>query len=280
MPDRNFSACKVLLRGGGDLGSGVAYRLLRSGFPVLISELDHPLLLRQTVSFGSAVYEGEVNIEGIRAVRMESIDQVDSVLAAGLIPVLVDPAGLSVETYRPQIVIDARMLKSPPAPLPGQHSPVFLIGLGPGFTAPLDCHALIETNRGHYLGRVIWQGSAQPDTGLPGDIGSHSADRILRAPAAGVVSAAARIGDVVRSGQEVMRVASLPVTAPIDGVVRGMIRSGSTVSANAKIGDVDPRADPSYCFTISDKSLAIAGGVLEAILSFPALQPYLMDRHH
>lgn len=255
----------VLIRGAGDLASGVAARLHRCGFWVVMTELPQPLMVRRTVSFGEAVYEGTVQVEEIVARRVDGVPAARAALSEGVIPVLVDPEANCRHELQPAVLVDAIMAKRnlgttiTDAPL--------VIALGPGFTAGVDCHAVIETQRGHWLGRVLWHGSAQPDTGVPGTVAGREAERVLRAPAAGVVQGVAAIGERVKAGQLVAMVNDHPVQAPFDGVLRGLIRSGLAVPAGLKIGDVDPRGDPAHCFTISDKSLAIAGGVLEAILT-------------
>ena len=254
----------VLIKGAGDLASGVAARLHRCGFPVVMTELPQPLMVRRTVSFGEAVYQGEVQVEDIVARRVSATDEVHAALAEGVIPVLVDPEAASQRTLSPTIIVDAIMAKRntgttiADAPL--------VITLGPGFTARVDCHTVIETNRGHWLGRVLWKGTAQADTGSPGRIANREAERVLHAPVSGVLTEEAAIGDLVKAGQRVASVDGQPVFARIDGVLRGLIRTGLQVPGGLKIGDVDPRGNRDYCFNISDKSLSIAGGVLEAIL--------------
>lgn len=267
-----FSGARVAVRGGGDLASGVIARLHRAGFPAIVLELPAPLLVRRAVSFGDAVYEGVRTVEGLVARRV-TIEGVEAALAAGEIPVLVDPAGAALAALRPLVVVDARMEKRNPgtrmsdAPL--------VIALGPGYTAGVDCHAVIETNRGHYLGRAIWQGSAEADTGEPGSIGLKTQTRVLRAPADGHVRAHAQIGDVLAEGGLIAEVGGAEIRAPFAGALRGLIHERVPVQAGMKIGDLDPRAAPEHCFTISDKSLAIGGGVLEAVLSAPQVRERL-----
>jgi xanthine dehydrogenase accessory factor len=255
----------VLIRGAGDLATGVAARLHRCRFPVVMTELPQPLVVRRTVSFAEAVYEVEVEVEGIRARRVDDVDAAHRALRQGLIPVLVDPEAKCRVELNPAVIVDAIMAKRntgttiTDAPL--------VIALGPGFTAGVDCHAVIETNRGHALGRVIYEGCAEPDTGQPGAVGGKTVERILRAPVAGVVEGEAAIGERVTEGQLVAKVGHHAVHARTAGVLRGMVRSGTRIERGVKIGDVDPRADASHCGIISDKALAIAGGVLEAILA-------------
>lgn len=268
-----FSRVSVIVRGGGDLASGVVYRLVKAGFPVLVIELERPLAIRRAVAFASAVFEGRVTVEGLTARRVAHPGEIAQVQAAGEVPVLVDPGGASIGALRPAVVVDARLAKRNLGT--AQSDAPLVIGLGPGFTAGDDCHAVIETNRGHFLGRVLWQGSAEPDTGRPGSVQGRTLDRVLRAPCAGTVVPLAAIGDAVRAGDVLATVSGQEVRAPFDGVLRGLIHPSVPVTAGLKIGDVDPRGTREHCFTISEKALAIGGGVLEAILSAPQLVPLL-----
>jgi xanthine dehydrogenase accessory factor len=258
----------ILIRGGGDLASGVAMRLYRIGLSVVIAELAQPLAVRRLVSFAEAAYAGEITIEGITGRRVT--DPGDSLkvlqlLSKGRIPVLIDPEAKSAQLLHPMVIVDARMTKQAPEPL--RHSARLYIGLGPGFIAGVSCHAVIETNRGHRLGRVIWEGVAQEDTASPAMVNGHRRERVLRAPAEGRVSGFVQIGDRLQEGQAVAEVAGISVPAPFSGVLRGIIHPECPVTVGMKIGDVDPRDDPAICSQISEKSLAIGGGVLEAILS-------------
>jgi len=262
---RSVTDTLVLIKGGGDLATGVAARLHRCGFPVAMTELPEPLMVRRTVAFGEAVYEGEVVVEGIRARRVDDVAAARSAIAARTIPVLVDPETRCLAELAPAVLVDAIMAKLNTGTHLADASRV--VALGPGFTAGVDCHVVVETNRGHLLGRAIYVGSAEPDTGEPGLIGGMTHQRILRAPVAGPVSPRAAIGDRVAVGQAVALVADAPVIARTDGILRGLVRSGAIVPGGLKIGDVDPRAEPAHCYLISDKALAIAGGVLEAILA-------------
>ncbi|MDH7486248.1 MAG: selenium-dependent molybdenum cofactor biosynthesis protein YqeB [Anaerolineae bacterium] len=261
----------VLIKGAGDLASGVAWRLHRCGFPVVMTEIAQPLAVRRGVAFAQAVYAGEMRVEGVTARRVEDIAAARAALEQGIIPVLVDPQAACRTALRPAVLVDGIMAKVntgtsiEDAPL--------VIALGPGFTAGVDCHAVVETNRGHDLGRVLWSGSTTPDTGVPGEIGGQAAKRVLRAPCAGWLHPLHAIGDRLEAGEVVARVDGEEVRAPFAGVLRGLIHESVPLTPGMKIGDVDPRATPEHCFTISDKSLAIAGGVLEAILSAPQLRP-------
>ena len=252
----------VLLRGGGDLASGVALRLHRAGIKVVITELAQPLAVRRTVSFAEAVYEGQHTVEGVTG-RLVKPEQVPAALEAGEIPVLIDPdATILLSSFLFPVVIDARLIKLPPAPLP--ISVPLRIGLGPGFHAGVNCDAAIETRRSHTLGRVYWNGTTQADSGQP----EGDPRRVLRAPNDGILFAKAKIGDHVEEGQVVAVVSKqYSVISLIGGVLRGMIRDGIQMTKGMKIGDIDPRDDPSACYLVSDKALSIGGAVLEAILT-------------
>lgn len=263
-----LSECLIVLRGGGDLGTGVAYRLHRSGFPLIVLELPNPLVVRRRVALATAVAEGEVFIEELHGRLVKTAADAEQLAYEGVIPVLIAPdLGPVVESLSKPVcaVVDARLAKRNIDTDIGQ-APL-VIGLGPGFYAGEDCHAVIETKRGHTLGRVIWEGPALPNSGTPGVIGGRGAERVLRAPSQGQVAWELNIGESVKQNQLVGSVAGEPVLAPFDGVVRGLIAPGTAVNRGMKIGDVDGRADNSACFTISDKALSIGGGVLEALLS-------------
>ncbi len=266
-----FEEYLVCLRGGGDIASGVAYRLCRAGFPVVILELARPLAIRRAVSFAEAVYAGEFVVEGVKARLTAGVAEAVAAARSGMVAVLVDPAGYAIPKLRPTVLVDARMLKTSPGDLNPEQA-LLVIALGPGYTVGRECHAVIETNRGHNLGRVLWQGRAEPDTGIPGAVRGQAAERVLRAPADGSVQSVAQIGDPVIGGQLIATVGGEPVRAPFDGVLRGLLHDGVPVSAGHKIGDVDPRGVRRHCFTISDKTLAVGGGVVEAILSAPQIR--------
>ncbi len=260
-----FSQYLVILRGGGDLATGVAYRLHQAGFPLIVLELPQPLVVRRKVALATAVLEHQVTIETLHAQRVETAEQALQLAQSGTIPVLIAPQLTTVNHLPFTILVDARMAKRNIDTHPGQAE--LVIALGPGFTARADCHAVIETMRGHTLGRVIWEGAAIPNTGTPGIVAGKGAERVLRAPAAGVVNWRLEIGDLVREGQMIGDVAGETIAAPFAGVLRGLIAPGTEVPAGLKIGDLDARADVAACFTISEKALAIGGGVLEAILT-------------
>jgi xanthine dehydrogenase accessory factor len=255
----------VVIKGGGDLASGVGYRLFRAGFPVLVTEIAEPTVVRRTVAFGEAIYAGECVVEGVTARRACSIDDVRDLLAARVVPVVVDPAAECVRQLGPVVMVDGIMAKVNTGTRLADARVV--VALGPGFAAGVDCHGVIETNRGHHLGRAIMSGSASANTSVPGSIDGETERRILRAPAAGVIRLRASIGDRVREGDPLAEVDGKPVLAKLDGVLRGVLHDGLSVSAGMKVGDVDPRAKPEHCFTISDKSLAVGGGALEAVLA-------------
>ncbi|MDR3577207.1 MAG: selenium-dependent molybdenum cofactor biosynthesis protein YqeB [Anaerolineaceae bacterium] len=262
-----------LLLGGGDLASGVALRLFRAGIPVIITELPQPLAVRRTVSFAQAMYSADFVLEGVRGRRAENFEQAGQFLMDGIVPVIADPELAVCSRFSPNVLIDGRMTKKTPD-LKGCSAPL-VIGLGPGFTAGEDCQAVIETKRGPYLGRVLWSGSAEADTGQPERVGIHQDDRVLRAPADGLIKSYAQIGDHLKAGQVVVEVAGIPVAAVFEGYLRGLLQDGLSVRKGLKIGDVDPRLDANLCYIVSDKALSIGGGVLEAILSRPDLRRML-----
>ena len=265
----------IVIKGAGDLASGVALRLKHAGFDIVMTELAEPLAVRRSVSFSQAVYDGTAQVEDVAAVLVQDEQQMAEALARSQIAVFVDPAAEIASTLRkiaqpPLAVVDAIMAKKntgtaiDDAPL--------VIGMGPGFTAGIDCHAVVETMRGHTLGRVITAGSAAPNTGIPGEVGGYTSERLLRCCAAGIFAPATEIGSTVKKGSTVALIqtaaAAVPVCAAIDGIVRGLLPSGIRVTQGMKAGDIDPRCDRSCCFTVSDKALAIGGGVLEALLRF------------
>jgi xanthine dehydrogenase accessory factor len=251
----------ILIRGGGDIATGVALRMHRCGYHVFITELKQPLAVRRTVSFAETVYEGEWTVEEVTAHKAESKEQAMEFSQHGIVPVLVAPELESVSLDY-DVLVDARLTKGI-AEYSLANRPL-IIGLGPGFTAGRNCHALVETNRGHTLGRVYWNGSAQQDTAVP----EGDPHRVLRAPTDGIIAGHVEIGQHVKAGQSLASVGSEQVVSPFDGVVRGLIRSGLSVSKGLKIGDIDSRDDPELCRLVSDKALAVGGGVLEAVLGY------------
>ena len=255
----------VLIKGAGDLASGVAYRLYRTGINVAMTDLAYPTSIRRTVCFSEAIPNRETMVEGVRACFAMNADAAKDILLGRCIPVMPDPEANCILELKPDVVVDAILAKKnlgtsiTDAPA--------VIALGPGFTAGTDCHAVVETMRGHSLGRVYYGGGALPNTGVPGSIGGFTIDRLLRAPRDGVFIGKKKIGDYVRSGDVCALVDGEPMAAAIDGVLRGLLPDGTKVRQGMKSGDVDPRANVAHCYSISDKALSIGGGVLEAILS-------------
>jgi len=249
----------VIVRGAGDLGSGVLLRLWRFGFQPVALERSEPVTVRRQVAFASAVYQDEITIEGIHARRVQSLD------AQADIPVLVDEQGERLKTLNPRILVDATMVRDPGKIQTNIDQAPLTIGLGPGFEAGNHVDYVIETNRGHRLGRVIEKGRAQEASGEPGEILGYTHERVLRAPASGIFESDASIGDQVEKDQQIGTVNGAPVRAELDGVIRGLIQSGITAHEGMKIGDVDPRGNLRDVPLVSDKALAVGGGVLEAI---------------
>jgi xanthine dehydrogenase accessory factor len=256
-------AARVVVRGGGEMATAAARLLFLSGFRVVVLEREKPLAVRRLVSFAEAVFAGEVTVEGVPARLAGAEDHARD----GRVPVAVDPEGLSIEGWRPEVVVDARMTKSPP--VHRSAAPVFAIGLGPGFVAGRDADLVIETQRGPDLGRVIRRGSAEPDTSLPSPVGGHTGKRVLRAPRGGVFEARAAIGELVVPGTVIGAVDGERVIAEVAGLLRGVLHDGVAVEAGTKVGDVDPRGPAVDPARISDKARAVAAGVLEAVLMRP-----------
>ena len=255
---------RVVIRGAGDLASGVALRLWRAGMDVVLLDVERPTAIRRTVAFSEAIVHGEQTVEDVTA-RLATAETVEETLAAGYIPVLVDPEGRSVPKLKPDALVDAILAKRNLG-TEIRDAPV-VIGVGPGFTAGVDCHAVVETMRGHSLGRVIREGSAIPNTGIPGLIGGFAGERGLRAPAAGLFHPLRDIGDAVTEGEILATVEGKPIIATLTGTLRGILPEGTEVFPGMKAGDIDPRCQRSHCFTASDKALAVGGGVLEAVLA-------------
>ncbi len=264
--ERNLGDLVILIRGAGEMASGVAHRLYRSHFKICLLEIRHPLAVRRGVSFCEAVYEGEKEVEGVRAKLIPGPKEISSVWKEGGIPVLVDAEGKETRKYlKPDVVIDAILAKHNLGT--ETNDAPFVMGLGPGFTVRKDVHVVIETNRGHNLGRVIYKGSAEPDTGIPGEIGGFTVERLLRTMKSGIFSPQKSIGDRVSKGSVVAVVDDYPIIAMVSGIVRGLLREGITAKKGMKVGDIDPRGKRELSFSISEKARAIGGGVLEAILS-------------
>ncbi len=263
MNPRGTEALKALIRGAGDCATGVALSLHHAGFAIVMTEQPEPTVIRRTVSFAEAVFQGGQTVEGAVA-ELSKGEGIAGVLARGRIAVVVDPESEIRKSFAPDVVVDAILAKKNLGTTTS-FAPV-VIGLGPGFTAGADVHAVIETMRGHELGRILYEGSAQPDTGVPGEIQGRTSERVLKAPCPGRVLLLKRIGDLVRKGETVMTVGGVPVPAPLDGCVRGLIHEGLHVSAGLKIGDIDPRGQDSYTATISDKARTLGRAALEAVL--------------
>ena len=254
----------ILIKGAGDLATGIAYRLKKSGFDIVMTEIDKPTTVRRTVAFSQAVFDNEIVIEGIKGVKVNNINEIYKEINQGNIPIIIDEKSEIIKELRPDVVVDAIIAKKnlgtniKDAPI--------VIGVGPGFEAKVDCHLVVETKRGHYLGKVIEEGSAIPNTGVPGNIGGYTKERLFRASSNGKIKPVVSIGDFVKKGDVVAYVDGVEVLAQIDGIVRGMLQEGIEVFKGMKSGDIDPRCEKDHCFTISDKARSIGGGVLEAIM--------------
>lgn len=255
----------VVIRGAGDLATGIALRLYRAHIQVVMTEIQQPTAIRRTVCFSQAVVLGETAVEGVTArLAADSVQALD-MLSEGVIPLLTDPAGTCISVLRPHAVVDAILAKKnlgtniTDAPV--------VVGVGPGFTAGVDCHAVVETMRGHTLGRVIYDGSALPNTGIPGLIGGFAGERVLRAPANGRFHPLLDIGARVKMGDIAAVVGDVPMICTLDGILRGILMDGTPVHRGMKAGDIDPRCELSHCYCASDKALAVGGGVLEAVLN-------------
>lgn len=255
----------VLIRGGGDIASGTISRLHNCGFKLLVLEISQPTAIRRCVSFSEAVYDGTTTVEGITAELIDTPQSREITWEDGKVPILIDPTAASINTVKPFAVVDAILAKKNCGTTMDM-API-TIGLGPGFYAGKDVHAAIETARGHQLGKIIYDGSALNATGIPGNIGGFTKERVLYAPLDGKIKVLKGIGDQVEKGETVARIGSMEILAQIPGFVRGMTRDGTKVRKGAKIGDIDPRlSERPNCFTISDKARSISGSVLEALL--------------
>lgn len=259
----------IIVRGGGDLATGTIYKLHKCGFPVLILEVENPSAIRRNVAFSEAVYEKTQTVEDMTCFRADCVSHAGSLLREGKLAVLVDPKGESISFFKPMAVVDAILAKKNLGTCK-EMAPI-TVALGPGFCAGQDVDAVIETKRGHNLGRVLWNGSAAPNTGIPGMIGGYAKERVIHSPAAGILRNVRKITDTVQKDEVIAKVEteteSILVTATIDGLLRGLIRDGYPVTKGFKIADIDPRLQEyQNCFSISDKARCIAGGVLEAIL--------------
>lgn len=256
----------VVIRGAGDIATGIALRLYRAGIRLVLTDLPQPTSIRRTVCFSEAIRLGETVVESVHARRADTAAEAAALTKQGIIAVLADPAASCVQELHPDALVDAILAKKNL----GTHitdAPI-VIAVGPGFTAGVDCHAAVETMRGHTLGRVLYTGSPLPNTGVPGVIGGHAAERVLRAPADGLFEPCHEIGDLVEEGDTIAYVAGKPMKTTISGCLRGLLQAGVPVHEGMKSGDVDPRGKRENCDTASDKALAVGGGVLEALLHF------------
>ena len=256
----------ILIRGAGDIASGIAVRLHRCGFTLAMTDLSKPTSIRRTVCFSEAVLHGNCRVEDIEAEKAASKADADLILQRGHIPVFADDDGTVLSLLQPETVVDARLAKVN-LDTSISDAPI-VVAVGPGFTAGRDCHAVVETQRGHYLGRVIYDGAAAPNTGVPGNIGGYTVERIIRAPKAGIFHPVHRIKDQVQANEIVAYVDKIPVYCRIGGTLRGILPEGIQVFEGMKSGDVDPRCQPEHCLCASDKALSVGGGVLEALLHF------------
>lgn len=264
MSDLAHRDVRVVVRGGGEMGSAAARLLFLCGFPVAVLERQAPLAVRRKVSFAEAVFAGTADVEGVPGRRV-GVDEISPALDEGrFVPVAVDPDGLSLARLRPAVVVDGRMAKRNMGS--GRDDAPLVIGLGPGFTAGHDVHAVVETQRGADLGRVIWDGAAQADTTMPAAVQGYAERRVLRAPRSGVFRGEKRIGEVVMPAARLGTVDGEPVLAPIPGLLRGLVADGVAVEEGTKIGDIDPRGPMIDATRVSDKGRAVAAGVLEAVL--------------
>lgn len=254
----------VLIKGAGDIASGIALRLFHCGFRIVMTDLEKPTSIRRTVCFSEALANGTATVEDVTAYIASNPKETLDITERGYIAVIADENAECVKALCPDVVVDAILAKRN-INTRIDHAPI-VIGVGPGFTANVDCNAVIETNRGHSLGRVILSGSAEPNTGVPGNIGGYTTQRVIRAPKAGTFREVASIGDSVTANQTVAYVDDVPVMAQIGGILRGLLPTGTQVHAGMKSGDVDPRCVREHCFLVSDKALSVGGGVLEAIL--------------
>ena len=259
----------ILVRGGGDLATGTIYKLKKCGFPVLILETANPSAIRRNVAFCEAVYQGTQTVEDMTCYRADSPEQARQFLREGKLTLLVDPTGATISQWKPLAVVDGILAKKNLGT--NRNMAPITVALGPGFTAGEDVDAVIETKRGHHLGRVLWEGTAAPNTGIPGRICGYGKERVIHSPAEGILRNVRKITDTVSRGDVIAVVetekGTVPVEAALDGILRGLIRDGYPVKVGFKMADIDPRIDEyNNCFTISDKARCIAGGVLEAIL--------------
>ena len=264
--DKPLKQRVVAIKGAGEMATGIAYRLFQANLKHLfMMEIENPLAVRRRVSFCEAVHDDAIIVEGVMGKRVVSANQASSCWDTGCIPIIVDPSWKSIHAFQPDIVVDAILAKRNLGTARAEAE--LVIGLGPGFEGGNDVHVVVETNRGHHLGRIIRNGQAEPNTGIPGNIAGYTAQRVLRAPCAGIFKTSVSLGERVKKNDVIGFVGDQPVIAEIDGVLRGVIRDNTWVKNRLKIGDIDPRGKQEYCTTISEKARAIGGSVLEAILA-------------
>lgn len=255
----------IVVRGGGDIASGTIQKLHRSGFKVLILEIDKPTSIRRNVSFSEAVYDGQVIIEGIKAVLVKEKEEIIKAWEHDSVPVIIDREGKFIDIIKPYVVVDAIIAKKNIGTNKGM-API-TIALGPGYNAGVDVDVVIETMRGHNLGRLIFEGFALENTGIPGEIGGYSKERVIHSPCEGKIKDIKKIGDIVEIGEIIALIEKEEIRTPISGLLRGLIRDESFVFKGLKIGDIDPRLSELENYnTISDKARSIGGAVLEAVL--------------
>ena len=261
----------IVVRGGGDISTGTIYKLYKCGFRVLVLEIENPSAIRRNVAFSEAVYEGKKKVEDVTCYLAKDIEEAIQMLQSGELTMLIDPDGECIKKLQPIAVVDGILAKKNLGTNLDMAN--IVIGLGPGFTAGQDVHAVIETMRGHDLGRIIYEGKALENTGIPGNIGGYTKERVIKSPAEGIMKNKTSIASVVKAGECIAMIecenGEEPVLASIDGILRGLIRDGYPVTKGFKIADIDPRKEElKNCYTISDKARCIAGGVLEAIMHF------------
>jgi xanthine dehydrogenase accessory factor len=262
--DKRLNDLVILIRGAGEMATGVAHRLASCHFKICMTETSNPQAVRREVAFSEAIFHSEKEVEGITAKRIDSPDRISGVWREGKIPILIDPKAEVKDFLKPDVLINATLAKKNLGTK--MTDALLVIGLGPGFYAGKDIHLVIETNRGHDLGRIISKGEAEPNTGIPGSIAGYTEKRVIRAPKGGKFKTLKKIGDGVRANEKVGMIGNVEVRSRIAGVIRGLLRDGTEAWKGMKLGDVDPRGIKAHCYTISDKARTISGGVLQAIL--------------
>ncbi len=265
----------VIIRGAGDIATGVAHRLHRSGFKVLLLEIEKPTVIRRTVSFAQALFDGQTVVEGVKAIKVDKIEDIYKCWEEKNIPIIIDENLNILNDIKADVLVDGILAKDNLGT--NRRLAPITIALGPGFEAGVDVDVVIETNRGHYLGSLIFEGSAEPNTGVPGIISGYGIERVIKSPAEGVIRHISKIGDIVKKDEVIAYVDDVAIRATIDGVLRGLIMDGLEVYKGLKIADIDPRGNVEHCYSISEKARAIGGGVLEAILYLKNLRKTEID---